>query len=132
MMVDSKTKKADAEYMYGMISKEIEWLKNVYEADWKDFGWSFTEMFVVMESIGEFNLEDKLTMGNIYDLGRTGKMLDFAKFNLNVMKEHYMKTGVDKVIDFDRYVLLKFCILNGIIELLSMENPEKWNELIEE
>jgi len=48
------------------------------------------------------------------------------------MKEHYMKTGVDKVIDFDRYVLLKFCILNGIIELLSMENPEKWNELIEE
>tara|TARA_R100000781_G_scaffold89352_1_gene55043 strand:- start:440 stop:838 length:399 start_codon:yes stop_codon:yes gene_type:complete len=132
MMVDSKTKKADAEYMYGMISEEIEWLKNVYEADWKDFGWSFTEMFVVMESIGEFNLEDKLTMGNIYDLGRTGKMLDFAKFNLNVMKEHYMKIGFDKVIDFDRYVLLKFCILNGIIELLSMENPEKWNELIEE
>jgi len=131
-MVDSKTKKADAEYMYGMISEEIEWLKNVYEADWKDFGWSFTEMFVVMESIGEFNLEDKLTMGNIYDLGRTGKMLDFAKFNLNVMKEHYMKIGFDKVIDFDRYVLLKFCILNGIIELLSMENPEKWNELIEE
>jgi len=85
-----------------------------------------------MESIGEFNLEDKLTMGNIYDLGRTGKMLDFAKFNLNVMKEHYMKIGFDKVIDFDRYVLLKFCILNGIIELLSMENPEKWNELIEE
>jgi len=38
MMVDSKTKKADAEYMYGMISEEIEWLKNVYEADWKDFG----------------------------------------------------------------------------------------------
>ena len=97
-------------------------LMNVYDYYYKDMDWSFTEMLVFMLAV-EGNLESKLSLGETYDLTKRGKILSIVENNLEIWQNHH-RDSESTVDDFDKYVVIKFCVDLGLIRIHSYEDNE--------
>ena len=71
----------------------------------------------------EGNLESKLSLGETYDLTKKGKILSIVETNLEIWQNHH-RDSASTIADFDKYIVIKFCVDLGLIRISSYEDNE--------